>query len=51
MGRVFGNGLGDRGSILGRVIPKIQKMVLDPTLRKIQYYRVRIKGKAIKGME
>ena len=25
MNRVFGNGLGDRGSITGRVIPKTQK--------------------------
>ena len=25
----FANGLGDRGSIPGRVIPKTQKMVLD----------------------
>ena len=30
--RVFANGLGDRGSIPGRVIPKTQKMVLDPSL-------------------
>ena len=29
---VFANGLGDRGSIPGRVIPKTQKMVLDATL-------------------
>ena len=27
--KVFANGLGDWGSILGRVIPKTQKMVLD----------------------
>ena len=31
--RVFANGLGDQGSIPGRVIPtKTQKMVLDPAL-------------------
>ena len=29
MGSVFANGLGDLGSILGQVIPKTQKMVLD----------------------
>ena len=29
MSRVFANGLEDRGSIPGRVIPKIKKMVLD----------------------
>ena len=28
-GRMFANGLGDRGSISGRVIPKTQKAVLD----------------------
>ena len=32
MVRVFTNGLGDLGSIPGRVIPKTQKMVLDATL-------------------
>ena len=32
MSRVFTNGPGDQGSILGRVIPKIQKMVLDASL-------------------
>ena len=30
--RVFVNGLGDQGSIPGRVIPKTQKMVLDAAL-------------------
>ena len=34
VGRVFINGLGDLGSISGRVIPKTQKMVLDPYLLK-----------------
>ena len=42
--RVFTNGLGDRGSILGRVIPKTQKMVLDAILLNTQHYKVRIKG-------
>ena len=32
MDRMFGNGLGKRGSIPGRVIPKTQKMVLDASL-------------------
>ena len=32
MSRVFANGPGDRGSISGRVITKIQKMVLDAAL-------------------
>ena len=32
MSRVFTNGLGDWGSIPGRVIPKTQKMVLDAAL-------------------
>ena len=42
--RVFANGLGDRGSIPGRVIPKTQKMVLDATLLNTQHYKVGIKG-------
>ena len=44
MNRVFTNGLGDRGSVPGRVIPKIQKMVLDAVLLNTQQYKVRIKG-------
>ena len=43
--RVFANGLGDLGSILGRVIPKTQKMVLDASLLNTQHYKVRIKSK------
>ena len=42
---VFANGLGDWGSILGQVIPKTQKMVLDATLLNTQHYKVLIKGK------
>ena len=51
MSRVFANGLGDRGSILDRVIPKTQKMVLDAALLNTHNYKVRIKGKcgAIQG--
>ena len=45
MGRVFANGPGDLSSILGRVIPKTLKMVLDTSLLNTQQYKVRIKGK------
>ena len=45
MSRVFANGSGDRGSILGRAIPKTQKMVLDASLLNTQQYKVGIKGK------
>ena len=45
IGRVFTNGPGDWGSILSRIIPKIQKMVLDAALLNTQQYKVRIKGK------
>ena len=52
IGRVFANGPGDWGSIPGRVIPKIQKMVLDTSMLNTQHYKVRIKGKvAIQGKE
>ena len=44
-GRVFANSLEDRSSILGRVIPKTKKMVLDAALLNTQHYKVRIKGK------
>ena len=43
--RVFANGPADRGSILGQVIPKTKKMLLDATLLNTQHYKVRIKGK------
>ena len=39
------NGPGDLGSIPGRVIPKILKMVLGTSLLNSQQYKVRIKGK------
>ena len=39
------NGLGDWGSILGQVIPKTLKMVLDTSLLNFQHYKVCIKGK------
>ena len=42
---VFASGPGDRGSIPGRVTPKIFNMVLDTSLLNTQQYKVRIKGK------
>ena len=51
MNRVFTNGLGDWGSIPGRVIPKTQKMLLDATLLSPQHYKVRIKGKVEQSRE
>ena len=51
MSRVLANGSGDRGSIPGRVIPKTQKIVLDPALLNTQHYRVRIKGKVEQSRE
>ena len=51
MVRVFANGLGDLGSIPGRVIPKTQKMLLDAPLLIIQHYKVWIKGKVEQSME
>ena len=51
MVRVFANGLGNLGSIPGRVIPKTQKMVLDATLLNSQHYKVRIKGKVEQSRE
>ena len=51
MVRVFANDPGDRGSIPGRVIPKILKMVLDASLLNTQYYKVLIKGKVEQSRE
>ena len=51
MATVFANGLGDLGSIPGRVIPKTQKMVLDASLLNTQYSKVRIKGKVEQSWE
>ena len=47
----FANGLGDLGSIPGRVIPKTLKMVLDTSLLNTQQYKVRIKGKVEQSRE
>ena len=51
MSRVFANGPGDQCSILGRVIPKTQKMVLDAPLLNTQHYKLRIKGKMEQSRE
>ena len=51
VGRVFANGLGDQGSIPGRVIPKTLKMVLDTSLLNTQQYKVYIKGKVEQSRE
>ena len=47
MNRVFGNGLGDWGSVSDQVIPKTQKMILDAAL----HYRVSITGKVEQSKE
>ena len=51
VGRVFANGPADLGSILGRVIPKTFKMVLDTSLLNTQLYKVCIKGKVEQSRE
>ena len=51
MSREFANGQGDRGSILGRVIPKTQYIVLDAALLNTQYYKVWIKSKVEQSRE
>ena len=48
---VFANGPGDLGSIPGRVIQKIKKMVLDASLLNSQQYKVQIKGKVEQSRE
>ena len=51
VGRGFANGPGDLGSILGRVIPKTLKTLLDTSLLNIQQYKLRIKGKVEQSRE
>ena len=51
VGWVFYNGPGDWGSIPGRVIPKIFKMVLEISLLNTQQYKVRIEGKVEQSRE
>ena len=41
----------NQSSVLGRVIPKTLKMVLDTSLLNTQLYKVRIKGKVEKSRE
>ena len=48
---MFANGPGDLGSILGRGIPKTQKIVLNTSLLNTQQYKVRIKGKMEQSRE
>ena len=45
------HGPGDLGSILGWVIPKTQKMVLDATLLNTLHYKEWIKGKVEQSRE
>ena len=51
MSRVFANGPGDRGSILGQAIPKTKKIVLDAALFNTRHYKLRIKGKVEQSRE
>ena len=51
MSRVFDNDPGERGSIIGRVIPKTKKIVLDSALPNTQHYKVRIKSKVEQSRE
>ena len=51
VGRVFTNGLGDLGSIPGRVTPKTLKVVLDTYLLNTQQYKVCIKDKVEQSWE
>ena len=47
----FANGLGDLGSIPGRIIPKTLKMILDTSLLNTKQYKVRIKSKMEQSWE
>ena len=51
VGRVIASDPGDLGSIPGRIIPKIFKMVLDTSLLNTQQHKVRIKSKVDKSRE
>ena len=51
MGTVFPNSPEDQGSILGRSIPKTQKMVLDAALLNTQHYKVEVKSKVEQSKE
>ena len=47
----FANGPGDLSSLLGHVLPKTFKMVLDTSLLNSQEYKVRIEGKVEQSRE
>ena len=51
MNWVFAYGLEDPGSVLGWVIPKTQKKVLEAAILNTHYFKVRIKGKVEKSCE
>ena len=51
MSRVFANGLRDRRSIPGQVIPKTQKMAFDAALFNTQHYKIRIEGTVERSRE
>ena len=51
LNRVFTNGPRDLGLILGCVIPKTLKMVLNTSLLNTQQYKVHIKGKVKQSRE
>ena len=51
VGTVFANGLRNLGSILGCIIPKTLKMVLDTSLFNTQQYKVCIKSKVERSRE
>ena len=50
-GPLFVNDPGDRVSILGRVIPKTQKILLDAALLSTQHNKERIKNKVEQSLE
>ena len=51
MGGVFANGLGDLGSISGKVRPSNFKMVLDTFLLNTQQYKVGVKSEVEQSRE
>ena len=51
VGWVFANGLGDLGSIPGRLIPKTFKMVRDTSLLNTQQYKVCIEDNVEQSRE
>ena len=51
VGRVFANGVGDQCSILGLVLPKTLKMVLDTSFFNTLQYKARIRGKVEQSRE